>query len=233
VGPYTAAAIAAIAFGAPATVVDGNIERVVSRLFRIGKPLPAAKHEIARALAPLVPAERPGDFAQALMDLGAGICTPQRPSCLLCPLAQACAAKAHGDMTRYPVKAARPARPVKQGQAWWIEAGDDVALVRRPPRGLLGGMPALPGTAWAVGQPLTLPFPGPWQQLPAPVAHGFTHFELRLWLACIRLPARIDAIEGMPILWTARQTLPQTGLPTLFARAAEAALAATAQPEFA
>ncbi len=233
VGPYTAAAIAAIAFGERATVVDGNIERVVTRLAAIATPLPGAKAEITAALAPQVPADRPGDFAQALMDLGAAICTPRNPRCLLCPLASGCAARARGNPEAYPVKAARPARPLKTGLAWWIEQGGDVALVRRPPKGLLGGMLALPGTPWAVAQAPAFPFEADWQMLDAPVEHGFTHFELHLSVACTRVATRPMSAGDAPLVWTARADIERAGLPTLFTRAVRLALAATRHPEFA
>lgn len=224
VGAYTAAAVAAIAFGEAATVVDTNIERLVSRLFAIPALLPAGRPQITAALSPHVPADRPGDFAQALMDLGAGICTPRGPRCLVCPLQHHCAAHAAGNPETYPVKAARRPRPTRQGMAWWIEHGGAVALVRRPPRGLLGGMPALPGTGWAAGQPFHMPFEADWHILPEPVSHGFTHFQLRLSLACTSVDHRPDLIDGSPINWVDCADLPTIGLPTLFARAARAAL---------
>jgi A/G-specific adenine glycosylase len=222
VGPYTAAAIAAIAFGARATVIDGNIERVVTRLFAIATPLPGAKAAISAVLEPLVPADRPGDFAQALMDLGATICTPRNPRCLLCPLSPACAARAEGKAEAYPVKPVKRARPLKTGLAWWIERGGAVALIRRPPRGLLGGMPALPGTGWSVNEPHRFPFAADWQLHPEPVVHGFTHFELRLTLASARIDGPLDEIEGAAIEWTLCGQLADAGLPTLYARAVRA-----------
>lgn len=224
VGPYTAAAIAAIAFGERATVIDGNIERVVTRLFAIETPLPAAKARIAAALQPLVPADRPGDFAQALMDLGATLCTPRSPRCLLCPLAEGCRAREEGRAEAFPVKAPRRARPMKTGLAWWIEQGESIALVRRPPRGLLGGMPALPGTGWSADEPMRYPFEADWRLLPEPVAHGFTHFELRLRVAQARIAAPLPEIAGAPVEWTPIARLAEAGLPTLYARAVRAVL---------
>ncbi|TPE61113.1 A/G-specific adenine glycosylase [Sandaracinobacter neustonicus] len=223
VGPYTAAAIAAIAFNEPAVVIDGNIERVASRLFALPDALPAGRARLAAALAPLVPPDRPGDFAQALMDLGATICTPRSPRCLLCPLNGNCLAHATGQQEAFPVKPPRKARPLKRGTLWWIEHAGEVALVRRPPRGLLGGMLALPGTAWSVEGDMSLPFPADWQLLETPVRHGFTHFELELRVAAAHLPHRIAHIAGHDPLWTPRNSL--AGLPTLFARAAALALA--------
>ena len=224
VGAYTAAAIAAIAFGERATVVDSNVERVVARIFAIGTPLPAGRAAIAEALAPHVPADRPGDFAQTLMDLGATVCTPRAPRCLLCPAERFCAASAAGEAERYPVKPAKKARPVKRGLAWWIEHGNDVALVRRPPRGLLGGMLALPGTEWREGDVGHYPFEARWRLFPEPVRHVFTHFELSLSLASAPAPARFNALEGEPLLWTPREAIAGAGLPTLYARAVTLAL---------
>lgn len=230
VGPYTAAAIAAIAFGERATVIDSNVERVAARMFAIETPLPAGRAEIAAALSPHVPGERPGDFAQALMDLGATICTPRAPRCLLCPVKQMCAAYLGGAPERYPVKPAKKARPVKQGLAWWIEHGGDVALVRRPPRGMLGGMLALPGTGWSESEAGGYPFEGEWRRLAEPVRHAFTHFELELSVAATRAPARFNSIEGEPLVWTPREALAGAGLPTLYARAVTLALRLEAIP---
>lgn len=222
VGPYTAAAIAAIAFGERATVVDSNVERVAARLFAIETPLPTGRAEIEAALSPHVPAGRPGDFAQALMDLGATICTPRGPRCLLCPLQPFCAAQAEGRPEQYPVKPAKKARPVKLGLAWWIEHGGSVALVRRPPRGLLGGMLALPGTGWSEAEAPAYPFVADWHRVPEPVRHIFTHFELQLSVAATHISKRLNAIDGEPLVWTPREALAGAGLPTLYARAVTA-----------
>lgn len=224
VGPYTAAAIAAIAFGERSTVIDSNVERVAARLFTIETPLPAGRAEIASALAPHVPAHRPGDFAQALMDLGATICTPRSARCLLCPVADCCEAAAEGEPERYPVKPAKKARPVKQGLAWWIEHGNEVALVRRPPRGMLGGMLALPGTGWSEEEAAAYPFEADWLHLPDPVRHVFTHFELKLSVAVTQAPARLNSLGGEPLFWTPREALAGAGLPTLYAHAVTLAL---------
>ena len=150
IGPYTAAAIAAIAFGAPATPVDGNIERVIARLFAVKQPLPAAKEEIRRLAATLTPAKRGGDFAQALMDLGASLCTPKRPSCLMCPLQRDCSAHAEGIESTLPVEPREPERPLRVGLAFLALREDaHVLLRRRPEAGLLGGMLEVPSTDWA------------------------------------------------------------------------------------
>jgi A/G-specific adenine glycosylase len=220
VGPYTAAAIAAIAFGEQAVVIDANIERVTSRLFALPDALPSGRPRLEAALAPLVPAGRPGDFAQALMDVGATICTPRTPRCLACPLRIGCKAHAAGTAEAFPVKAARRARPLKHGTAWWVEHGDDVALVRRPPRGLLGGMLALPSSVWGIENALDFPFEGNWCLAPETVRHGFTHFELQLQVALVQAPVRLNGIGGLDIQWTPRDAVPTAGLPTLFARAA-------------
>src|SRR5690606_12080888 len=148
-GAYTAAAVAAIAFGKRAVVVDANVERVVARLFAIDEPLPGARKAIRVAADAITPAERPGDFAQAMMDLGATICTPRDPKCLLCPVSAECEGRAQGDPARLPVKAAKKARPQRIGTAFWIERKGEVWLVRRPGRGMLGGMRALPDDGWS------------------------------------------------------------------------------------
>jgi A/G-specific adenine glycosylase len=182
IGAYTAAAIAAIAFDRPAAVVDGNVERVVTRLLRIETPLPRAKPEITAAVAAMTPASRPGDFAQAMMDLGATICTPKRPACALCPLNNNCAAEKAGDQERFPVKAAKAARPVRRGTAF-VAVRDDgaVLLRRRPEKGLLGGMVEVPGTEWAAeAVPAQPPVAGTWRRMMLPVEHTFTHFHLIL-----------------------------------------------------
>ena len=224
VGPYTAAAIAAIAFGEPAVVIDANIERVTSRLFALPDALPAGRPVLEAALRPLVPADRPGDFAQALMDLGATLCAPRSPRCLLCPIAADCRANALRTPEDFPVKAPKRPRPLKRGTAWWIEHGGDVALVRRPPRGLYGGMLALPSSDWSVGAAAEFPFAADWHLLTEPVRHGFTHFELELRVAVARAPARLNGIADKPLLWIPRTETLSAGLPTLFARTAEQVL---------
>ncbi len=233
VGSYTAAAVAAIAFGEPAVVIDANVERVASRWFAVSEPLPASRSALKALLRPHVPGNRPGDFAQAMMDLGATLCTPRNPACPDCPLAPHCAALALGKATAFPVKPAKKARPLKQGIAWWIEQGGAVALVRRPPKGMLGGMLALPGTEW-VAEPTDPdpPFPARWMTVATPVSHGFTHFELHLHLRT----ARLDSRPALPLLaqahWVQRSALDSIGLPTLYKKAVAAVLASDAQPCF-
>lgn len=190
VGPYTAAAIAAIAFDEPATVVDGNVERVVARLFAVEAPLPAAKRDLAALAGRLTPEDRPGDFAQAMMDLGATICTPRAPACGLCPLAHACAGHALGFAADLPRRTPRADRPTRHGIAFvGLREDGAVLLERRPDRGLLGGMLGWPGSDWAGTEPVFAPpAPGAWQAIPGEVRHTFTHFHLRLSVMAARLP---------------------------------------------
>ncbi|MFT3973971.1 MAG: A/G-specific adenine glycosylase [Amaricoccus sp.] len=191
VGPYTAAAIAAIAFGRRAVVVDGNVERVMARLGRIETPLPAAK-PLIRALADrLTPDARPGDYAQAVMDLGATICTPRAPACGICPWRDPCAARAAGDAERLPARAEKPAKPVRHGIAWLALRDDGAVLAEtRPARGLLGGMLALPSTEWTEAGPAGAPpFPAAWRDLGVEARHTFTHFHLILRVHGVRAPA--------------------------------------------
>ena len=254
VGTYTAAAVAAIAFGRRSVVVDGNVERVVARLFAVETPLPAAKRTLYDLAATLTPAARAGDHAQAMMDLGATVCTPRAPRCTACPLADGCAGRASGDPARFPLRAAKAAKPVRVGTAWWIEVDGHVLLERRPAQGLLGGMLGLPGTAWT---PAAAPLPRaggvgegggsvaagvrvratpPPPAAPASgrgaavaVRHVFTHFELRLTIAVVTPAAR----PALPGEWHPVATIAAAGLPTLFARAAAAVLAARATPRLA
>ena len=190
IGAYTAAAVAAIAFGVPVVPVDGNVERVTARLFAIADPLPGARPAIAAAAATLgddpAARARPSDFAQALFDLGATLCTPRSPACALCPVMAGCAGRRAGIAAELPRKAPKPPRPVRFGAHFWLtDAAGRVLLRRRPPRGLLGGMTELPGTAWTATRPATAaalaqaPMPAAWRAVGQAV-HGFTHFELTL-----------------------------------------------------
>ncbi|MDO5706697.1 MAG: A/G-specific adenine glycosylase [Paracoccus sp. (in: a-proteobacteria)] len=178
IGPYTGAAIAAIAFDAPETVVDGNVERVVARLFGVETPMPAAKPELRRLAATLTPAQRPGDFAQAMMDLGATICTPRTPACGICPLIADCAARAAGIAADLPRRAPKPAKPQRTGTVWVGLSRDAVLVETRPERGLLGGMLAFPSTGWD-GADLPPPAVAGWCTV-GEVRHVFTHFTLTL-----------------------------------------------------
>lgn len=220
-GAYTAAAVAAIAFGERAVVVDANVERVVARLFAIATPLPDARPAIRAAADTITPPARAGDFAQAMMDLGATICTPRAPRCLLCPLRADCRGHAEGAPERFPVKAAKRARPLRHGTIFWLERDGRVLLVRRPSEGLLGGMRALPIGPWADEPPglAGAPAAAGWRLLDANVAHGFTHFDLHLALAVADDAGHIDRDRGE---WWPIDDLAQAGLPTLFAKAADA-----------
>jgi len=219
IGAYTAAAIAAIAFGRRAVVVDGNVERVVARLFRIEEPLPKAKPLIKDMTATLTPGERPGDFAQAMMDLGATICTPKRPACGLCPLREACASVGAQDVETFPRKASKAERPVRQGAAFFIRRADGAVLVRtRPPKGLLGGMTEIPGTEWSedfelASAPEHAPLPTAYRKAMAWVEHTFTHFHLQLDVYVGEVPQTCLAPEGCR--WVAGDALDGEALPSL------------------
>ncbi len=221
-GAYTAAAVAAIAFGQRAVVVDANVERVVARLFAIDAPLPGARVAIRAAADRVTPDSRAGDFAQAMMDLGSGICTPKRPSCLLCPLNDQCLAFRQGAPERLPVKAAKKPRPQRYGTIFWLQREEQVLLVRRPDKGLLGGMRALPTGPW-VDQPPELaeaPANADWEVRNVTVSHGFTHFDIELTLA-VGMAQAHHATDG---LWWPIADLDRAGLPTLFAKAAAAVM---------
>lgn len=224
VGAYTAAAVAAIAYQHPAVVIDGNIERVATRLFAISTPLPQAKAEIGAALAPLVPDDRPGDFAQGLMDLGASICTPRNPQCLICPLGQHCAAAKAGTAGSFPVKAKKKARPVKFGIAYVVRDTAGAILLRtRPSKGMLAGMSEVPGSEWAEGAApaLSPPVAANWRTINAPVVHVFTHFELRLTVKVASLADSPSAPSGMR--WVSPEDLDREPLPTLMTKVIAAA----------
>ena len=216
VGAYTAAAVATIAFGRAANVVDGNVERVVARLFAVETPLPAAKPELRRLAGSLVADDRPGDWAQSLMDLGATVCRPGRPLCELCPLTQWCAGFRSGAPERWPLKAKKAERPHRTGTAWVLR--DDrgrVALVRRPDKGLLGGMTGLPTSDWAGGGDGSPPAAADWRDAGA-VQHVFTHFSLTL-------AVRTATGKG-DFLWTDPDEALRS-LPTVFRKALERGLA--------
>ncbi|MEF2070472.1 A/G-specific adenine glycosylase [Consotaella aegiceratis] len=217
IGEYTSAAIAAIAFDESVAVVDGNVERVISRLYAIETPLPAAKPEIRRRAADLTLAERPGDFAQAMMDLGATICTPKRPACILCPVAEGCLARDRGTQALFPVKRPKAAKPSRRGAAFVAirRADGAIWLRRRPDSGMLGGMAEPPTTAWSARQDgaedaTSAPFPATWRAIGS-ASHGFTHFDLDLtvWRAEITFD---PAVEGW---WAPPETLAGEALPTL------------------
>ena len=233
IGPYTAAAIAAIAFGRRANVVDGNVERVVARLFAVETPLPVAKAQVRELAAGLLPAGpaadfRYGDFAQAMMDLGATVCLPRGPLCDLCPLAEGCAGRTAGIAETLPRQAAKAPRPTRRGVAFWIEGPDGAILLRRRPRrGLLGGMLELPSTDWRETDWLlaearaAAPVRAEWRPLPGVVRHTFTHFHLELAVWAGTAASGGAAGAG---LWVRRDELDDLALPTLMRKAVAHAL---------
>jgi A/G-specific adenine glycosylase len=218
IGRYTAAAIAAIALGRRAVVVDANVERVVARLHAVETPLPAARTEIYALTDSITPGPRSGDFAQAMMDLGATVCTPRDPACMACPLSEGCAALSSGNQTLYPRKPAKGPRPHRQAFAYWLESDGDVLLVRRPKRGLLGGMLGFPTGTWTQ-QPRQgegAPAPAEWSDAGS-VDHVFTHFSLNIRLLCARTGAT-KRNDGE--VWWPASRIEEAGLPTLFAKLA-------------
>jgi A/G-specific adenine glycosylase len=228
VGPYTAAAIAAIAFDEPATVVDGNVERVVARLFAAETPLPAAKPELVALAARLTPALRPGDHAQAMMDLGATICTPRAPDCPACPLAGFCAARATGVQRALPQRAPKAEKPRHLGFAYVARRHDGALLLEtRPARGLLGGMLGWPGSDWNASPAPAPPLDADWRELPGAVRHSFTHFHLTLRVLCAELPAAGAAQPQRGNYVPAAEFAPQS-LPTLMRKVWHHALGSVA-----
>jgi A/G-specific adenine glycosylase len=234
VGPYTAAAVAAIAFDRPAAVVDGNVERVIARVHRIETPLPNAKPAIRDAVAELVPDQRPGDFAQAMMDLGATICTPRNPQCLLCPWKLACKACAAGDPETYPRRKAKAKRPFKRAIAFVLfDADGAVWLRKRADTGLLGGMLEVPSSDWKAGEidataaRRASPAALAWRETPGVVRHGFTHFELEfaVWIAQAR---RGDVRGGQ---WVGKDDFGSVALPTLMRKTIDHARKSISPPK--
>ena len=212
VGAYTSAAIAAICFDEPIAVLDGNLDRVLARYYALGVPVRKAKDGLRAALQASVPS-RAGDFAQAMMDLGATICAPRAAACMLCPIRPGCVATGAGDPTVYPLKPAKAERPVRKGHAYvMLDADGDVYLQSRPAKGLLGGMSEVPGSAWAADLPeVAYPAEADWQHR-GQVVHVFTHFrlELEVW------SASVDAAGLDGGWWAGRQALKGEALPTLF-----------------
>lgn len=227
IGDYTAAAVAAIAFNRPAAVMDGNVERVISRLFAIDAPLPSSKPAMKARVAELTPIDRPGDFAQAMMDLGATICTPKRPACALCPFRGDCRALDGDDPERFPVKAAKKEKPIRQGAAFVaVDMDGKVLLRRRVETGLLGGMTEVPTTAWNSRKdgetgPSAAPFSAEWQSC-GTVTHVFTHFELRLSIYRFHGPAP----QGVDVhgWWEDVANLDAQALPTVMKKAISQAI---------
>ena len=212
IGAYSAAAIAASAFGRRALVMDTNVERVVARLHAIGAPVAESKPRLRQLLDAMTPVESAGDFAQAMMDLGATACRPKSPDCRACPLNSDCAAFASGEPERFPAPKRKAIRPTRYGIAHWIERSGSVWLVRRPAKGMLGGMAALPGPDWTDE-------PEPAETALGHVSHVFTHFRLELTVVASDRPTG----EGW---WQPLDRLVDAGLPTLYRRAADSAVEA-------
>ncbi len=217
IGPYTAAAIAAIAYDEAATVVDGNVERVIARLFAVTEPLPQSKPRLRALAATLTPAKRAGDYAQAMMDLGATVCAPRAPGCAACPLVESCAAQAKGIAATLPRRARKTARPVRRAVAWLaLNDRGEVALRRRPEKGLLGGMWEVPSSEWIVdgGFDAAPPVTARWHR-GGQIFHVFTHFRLEMEVRRARLPAKALSHFGADAKWVSRESLAAHGLPTV------------------
>ena len=231
IGDYTAAAIAAIAFGRPAAVVDGNVERVIARLEAMETPVTKAKPAIRARVAALLDPMRPGDFAQATMDLGATLCTPKSPACGLCPWRLACKAAATGEQMRFPVKPAKNTGVPRTGAAFVITRGDEVLIGQRAARGLLGGMAEVPGTVWGAGDATDLsaeaPFGVSLTRVPGAVTHVFTHFPLTLEVYRGDVPSGTPAPEGLR--WVARGALDGEALAQVFRKVLAHAFGETVQ----
>ena len=225
IGPYTAAAIGAIAFDIRTMPVDGNIERVVSRLYAVEEPLPQAKPRIQELAATLLGPSRAGDSAQALMDLGSSICTPKKPTCALCPINEECLARARGDQETFPRKAPKKTGTLRRGAAFIVTRGDELLVQTRAEKGLLGGMTEVPGSEWLAGQddkaalkqaPL-LKGVTRWHRKVGVVTHVFTHFPLELVVYTADVPARTRAPEGMR--WVPVATLAGEAFPNVMRKA--------------
>jgi A/G-specific adenine glycosylase len=222
IGAYTAAAIAAIAFDQPATPVDGNIERVVARIFLVRTPLPDAKPELRRLAATLTPPARAGDYAQAAMDLGATICTPLKPKCVLCPWREDCRGRQAGIAETLPARKPKAVKPLRRGVAFWAVRADGAALLRRRPmKGLLGGMMEVPSTEWRTA-PWSLaaarkaaPVAARWRLLPGIVRHSFTHFDLELQILVGAVVAKHGRNAAALGKWVAQDALGTQALPTV------------------
>ncbi|WP_373236020.1 A/G-specific adenine glycosylase [Cohaesibacter celericrescens] len=229
IGDYTAAAIAAIAFDMPVAVVDGNIERIVSRLYRIADALPAAKKPIKQKMAILTPSERPGDFAQAMMDLGSSLCSPKKPACVLCPFTSNCEAEMAGDMERFPVKAPKKQKPTRRGVAFLIRRTDGaIWLQKRPAKGLLASMAQVPTTDWSdknTGEQFDLatalshaPDGLKFHKKTGQVTHTFTHFHLLLDVYEATTSHKAPMADGW---WSSPLDINGEALPTVFRKVVE------------
>jgi A/G-specific adenine glycosylase len=228
IGPYTVAAIRAIAFDRPAVVVDGNVERVMARLGGIDTPLPEAKPALRALAAEIAPRRRAGDYAQALMELGQTVCTPRGPDCPICPWREACAARRTGNAETLPRRSPKPDRPLRRGVAFWAVREDGAVLLRRrAEKGLLGGMMEVPSTEWREAAwtehatRTAAPLQGRWAPLPGIVEHGFTHFRLELSV----MTARVANGANVPGVWCAPGRLADYALPTVMKKIVRHALA--------
>ncbi|WP_350332870.1 A/G-specific adenine glycosylase [Coralliovum pocilloporae] len=228
IGDYTSAAIASIAFDEAVPVVDGNVERVITRLQRIATPLPKAKQEVKAFTADILSVARPGDYAQATMDLGATVCTPKRPACGVCPWMEPCQARHHGDQLLYPVKAPKKEKPTRYGHVFVIlNDRNEVLLRKRPDKGLLASMMEVPGTEWREGELLPVayadaPAGTSFRELPVPVRHTFTHFHLVLTVHVAEPVSPGNSVpEGR---WIARAAVVDEALPNVFRKVLAAAL---------
>ena len=220
IGAYTAAAIAAIAFDRPAVVVDGNVERVMSRFFAVEQPLPDAKPTLRALAAGLSPCRRPGDYAQALMDLGATVCTPTRPACGMCPWRFACGGYRQGNPERMPYRRPKKIGALRHATAFVLKrSGGAVLLRRRPEHGLLGGMMEVPSTPWTNSRPdaeavaRAAPAACRWRRLPSVVHHGFTHFPLDIEVMVGNIAER--GAPGVDGIWSTPDRLAELALATL------------------
>ena len=227
IGPYTASAVSAIAFDLPETVLDGNVERVMARLHDIHTPLPAAKPELIARASKLTPQERPGDYAQAVMDLGATICTPSAPACGICPWRSPCAARAAGTERDLPRKTPKKPKPVRHGTLYLARRRDGAWLLEtRPDKGLLGGMLGWPGSDWVDTETAlpegTPPLEADWRRLPGEVRHTFTHFHLILTVMTAEVPLEATPARGTFV--TADRFSP-SDLPTVMRKAFDLARA--------
>jgi A/G-specific adenine glycosylase len=223
IGDYTAAAIAAIAFGQSANVVDGNVERIMARLYVLAQPLPQSKQQVRALAAALVPMRRGGDYAQALMDLGATVCTPRQPRCPECPWRQSCQAFAQGATAHYPVKTKKITKPVRHATVFWLtNAKGQVWVRRRPEAGLLPGMTEFPSTPWGEEEVnvAATKFNGlkkqpQWRLLPGEIRHNFTHFTLYVKI----VTAQVGKISDSGA-WTDKDQLPGLALPSIMRKIA-------------
>ncbi|MEJ0062827.1 MAG: A/G-specific adenine glycosylase [Alphaproteobacteria bacterium] len=218
IGAYTSAAIAAIAFGKRANVIDGNVDRIMARLYRLSQPIQKMKAEIRNKAAELLPSARHGDYAQALMDLGATVCKPRNPNCQACPWRKSCGAYAAGEVDRFPVQGKRKVKPVRRAIMFWLmDRQGRVWVRRRPPDGLLGGMMEIPSSPW-LEQPMpelasvrsVAPGRANWRLLPGEIRHTFTHFDLYIKVAVAR-----GAMAGADGMWADRTKMARLAMPSI------------------